>query len=110
MPTLPSWPYYRDYDRLMRHWDSLLPGRIYECRYEILIADEEAESRRLIEFLGLPWDSACMQFYENGRAVHTASKWQVRQPIYTSSVKRWKNYEGKIQPLIEALGDLADLT
>ena len=101
--------YYREYDRLMRHWNTVLPGRIHEVRYEAMIADQEAESRRLIEFLGLPWDDACLRFEENDRAVATASRWQVRQPIYTSSVKRWKNYEDKIQPLIDALGDLAEV-
>jgi len=101
--------YYREYDRLMRHWHALLPGRIYESRYETMIADQEAESRRLIEFLGLPWDDACLRFYENDRTVTTPSRWQVRQPIYASSVKRWKKYGDKIQPLVDALGDLADV-
>jgi len=101
--------YYREYHRLMRHWDALLPGRIYECNYETMIADQEAESRRLIDFLGLPWDDACLRFYETDRSVTTPSRWQVRQPIYKTSVKRWKKYENKIQPLIEALGDLADV-
>lgn len=101
--------YYREYRRLMRHWDALLPGRIYECNYETMIADQEAESRRLIDFLGLPWDDACLRFYEADRSVTTPSRWQVRQPIYKTSVKRWKKYENKIQPLIEALGDLADV-
>lgn len=99
--------YYREYKRLMDHWNALLPGRIYECNYETMIADQEAESRRLIDFLGLPWDDACLSFYETERSVTTPSRWQVRQPIYASSVKRWKRYENKIQPLIEALGDLA---
>ena len=101
--------YYREYKRLMDHWNALLPGRIYECNYETMIADQEAELRRLIDFLGLPWDDACLRFYETERAVTTPSRWQVRQPIYQSSVKRWKKYENKIQPLIEALGDLADV-
>ena len=101
--------YYREYDRLMRHWNAVLPGRIYECHYANLIADQEAETRRLIDHLGLPWDEACLRFYEQDRSVNTASRLQVRQPIYTSSLKRWKNYEGNIQPLIEALGDLADV-
>jgi tetratricopeptide (TPR) repeat protein len=101
--------YYREYDRLMKHWNAVLPGRIYECRYETLIAEQEAESRRLIEFLGLPWDDACLNFERNDRAVVTASNWQVRQPIYSSSIKRWKNYENEIQPLIDALGDLAEV-
>jgi tetratricopeptide (TPR) repeat protein len=101
--------YYREYHRLMEHWKALLPGRIYECNYETMIADQEAESRRLIEFLGLPWDDACLSFYETDRSVTTPSRWQVRQPIYKTSVKRWKKYGNKIQPLIEALGDLADV-
>lgn len=101
--------YYREYARLMRHWYALLPGRIHECRYEAMIADQEAESRRLIDFLGLPWDEACLNFHETERSVTTPSRWQVRQPIYASSVKRWKRYENKIQPLIEALGDLAEV-
>jgi tetratricopeptide (TPR) repeat protein len=101
--------YYREYDRLMRHWNAVLPGRIYEIGYETLIADQETESRKLIDYLGLPWDDACLHFEKNDRAVITASNWQVRQPIYTTSVKRWKNYEGKIQPLIDALGDLAQV-
>lgn len=101
--------YYREYDRLMTHWKALLPGRIFENRYEELISDQEAQSRRLIDHLGLPWDDACLRFFEKEGSVRTISRWQVRQPIYTSSVKRWKNYGGKIQPLIDALGDLADI-
>jgi tetratricopeptide (TPR) repeat protein len=101
--------YYREYKRLMDHWNALLPDRIYECNYETIIADQEAETRRLIDFLGLPWDDACLRFHETERSVTTPSRWQVRQPIYQSSVKRWKKYESKIGPLIEALGDLAHL-
>ncbi|MER8527463.1 sulfotransferase [Mesorhizobium sp. M0814] len=101
--------YYREYDRLMRHWDKVFPGRIFESRYETLVADQEAQSRRLIDHLGLPWDDACLRFFENDGSVNTASRWQVRQPIYNSSIKQWKNYESKIQPLIDALGDLAEL-
>jgi tetratricopeptide (TPR) repeat protein len=100
--------YYREYVRLMRHWNVLLPGRIHECRYEAITQDQEGESRRLIDFLGVPWDDACLRFYETERSVTTPSRWQVRQPIYQSSVKRWKKYERKIQPLIDALGDLAE--
>ncbi|MDX8531242.1 sulfotransferase [Mesorhizobium sp. VK25A] len=100
--------YYREYDRLMRHWNEVFPGRILENRYETLVEDQEAQSRRLIDYLGLPWDDACLRFFDREGAVTTPSRWQVRQPIYKSSVKRWKNYETEIQPLIEALGDLAD--
>ncbi|MDF2389257.1 sulfotransferase, partial [Nostoc ellipsosporum NOK] len=85
--------YYREYDRLMRHWNEVLPGRIFENRYETLVEDQEAQSRQLIDHLGLPWDDACLRFFEREGAVTTPSRWQVRQPIYKSSVKRWKNYE-----------------
>jgi tetratricopeptide (TPR) repeat protein len=99
--------YYREYDRLMRHWNKLLQGRIYESHYEDLVAHQERESRKLIACLDLPWDDACLRFHESERTVNTISRWQVRQPIYASSVQRWKNYESKLQPLIAALGDLA---
>ncbi|BCG89353.1 sulfotransferase [Mesorhizobium sp. 113-3-9] len=101
--------YYREYDRLMRHWNEVFPGRIFENRYETLVEDQDAQSRRLIDYLGLPWDNACLRFFDREGAVTTPSRWQVRQPMYKSSVKRWKNYESEIQPLIEALGDLADV-
>ncbi|TPK69103.1 tetratricopeptide repeat protein [Mesorhizobium sp. B2-4-19] len=100
--------YYREYDRLMQHWNKIFPGLIFENRYETLVDDQEAQSRRLIDYLGLPWDDACLRFFDRDGSVNTPSRWQVRQPIYKSSVKRWKNYESEIQPLIEALGDLAD--
>jgi tetratricopeptide (TPR) repeat protein len=101
--------YYREHDRLMRHWNNIFPGRIFENRYETLIDNQEEQSRRLIDYLGLPWDDACLRFFDRDGSVNTYSKWQVRQPIYRSSVKRWKNYESEIQPLIEALGDLAEV-
>lgn len=101
--------YYREYDRLMCHWNKVLPGRIFENRYETLIENQEEQSRRLIDHLGLPWADDCLRFFDRDGSVNTYSNWQVRQPIYTSSVKRWKNYESEIQPLIEALGDLAEV-
>ncbi|MDX8524644.1 sulfotransferase [Mesorhizobium sp. MSK_1335] len=100
--------YYREYDRLMRHWNNVIPGRILENRYETLIENQEEQSRRVIDYLGLRWDDACLRFFDRDGSVNTYSHWQVRQPIYKSSVKRWKNYESEIRPLIEALGDLAD--
>ncbi|WP_284277457.1 tetratricopeptide repeat-containing sulfotransferase family protein [Mesorhizobium huakuii] len=101
--------YYREYDRLMRHWGRIFPGRIFENRYETLIENQEEQSRRLIDYLGLPWDDACLRFFDRDGSVNTYSRWQVRQPIYKSSVKRWRNYESEIQPLIESLGDLAEV-
>lgn len=100
--------YYREYNRLMRHWNNVLPGRIFENRYEAMIENQEEQSRRLIDYLGLPWNDACLRYFERDGSVNTYSRWQVRQPIYKTSVKRWKSYEGEIQPLIEALGDLAE--
>lgn len=102
--------YYREYVRLMDHWKRVLPIPIFEVRYEDMIADQEAMTRKLIDFVALPWDDACLRFYETERAVTTPSRWQVRQPIYGSSVKRWKNYEQHLTPLITALGDLADVS
>ncbi|PWJ92878.1 tetratricopeptide repeat protein [Mesorhizobium loti] len=99
--------YYREYDRLMRHWDVVFPGQILQNRYEDMVSDQEGQSRRLIDHLGLPWDDACLRFFDKGGAVNTFSRWQVRQPIYTSSVNRWKSYGSAIKPLIDALGDLA---
>ncbi|WP_064995294.1 hypothetical protein [Mesorhizobium sp. WSM1497] len=84
------------------------PGSYLENRCETLIENQEEQSRRLIDYLGLPWDDACA-FLTGAAPKNTYSNWQVRQPIYTSSVKRWKNYESEIQPLIEALGDLAEV-
>lgn len=80
-------------------------GRIDEAAAAL----RENIARRLIDFLGLPWDDACLRFYENDRTVTTPSRWQVRQPIYASSVRRWEKSGDSIQPLIDALGDLADL-
>lgn len=101
--------YYREYDRLMRHWAEVFPGLIFESHYEALIEDQEERSRQLIDYLGLPWHDACLRFFDRDGVIATPSRWQVRQPIYNSSVKRWKNYEAMIQPLIESLGDLADV-
>jgi len=98
--------YYRQHIRLMQHWQDVMPGRIFEMRYEALVDDLEGQSRRMVDFVGLPWDPACLQFFETDRTVATISKWQVRQPIYKTSVTRWKPYEPHLGPLKTALGDL----
>lgn len=96
--------YYREYLRLMQHWRSVLPPGIFmEVQYEELVADQEAVSRKLIAFCGLEWDERCLEFYKNERPVSTASSWQVRQPIYTSSTARWKRYEPYLGPLAQLL-------
>jgi hypothetical protein len=98
--------YYREYKRLMDHWQSVLPSQIYQLRYERLTADFEAEARKVIDFLGLPWNDACLNFHNSQRTVRTFSRQQVRKPAYRTSVERWRHYEKELEPLLVALGDL----
>lgn len=95
--------YYRQYERLMKHWAQAAPIQIYSVRYEELVRDQQAATRRLLGFCGLDWHECQTRFESNGRPVNTASLWQVRQPIHQRSVDRWKNYERHLQPLKEAL-------
>ncbi len=98
---------YRD---LMAHWRDVLPLSMLEVDYENMIADQEGQSRRIIDFLGLEWDGACLDFHKTERQVRTASNWQVRQPIYKSSVGKWKAYEKHIGSLLNVLnGDKGPL-
>jgi Flp pilus assembly protein TadD len=100
--------YYRQYQRLMDHWRRVLPpDRFIEVEYERLIADRETESRRLVAFCGLGWDDACLAPERNERVVKTASRWQARQPIYATSVERWRRYEPWLGALRELLDDAA---
>lgn len=99
--------YYREYWGLMNHWKSVSKIPIFEMPYEATVADLEGQARALVAYVGLPWDDACLKFNESSNQVSTISNWQVRQPIYSTSVKRWKVYEKHIGPLIEGLGDLA---
>jgi tetratricopeptide (TPR) repeat protein len=97
--------FYGYYERLMAHWRSVLPAeRFIEVDYESVVDDFEGEARRLIAFLGLPWDGACLNFHENRRVVRTASVNQVRQPIYRTSKGRWTSYAAYLAPLLETLG------
>ncbi len=101
--------YYKEYLRLMWHWQSLVPDRILTLRYEELVAKPEEETRRLLEFIGLPWDSRCLRFHERGAMVKTFSRQQVRSAVHQGSTGRWKNYRSQLQPLLEILGDEIDL-
>ena len=93
--------YRREYERLMLHWREVMPAdRYFEFNYEDLVADQEGMSRKLIDFCGLEWDEACLNYHENERAIKTASIWQVRQKIYTTSVERWRHYVPHISPLM----------
>ena len=98
--------YYRDYAALMDYWREVLPMPILDVDYESLVADPEGQSRRLVDFVGLDWDPACLEFHAGGRAIHTISRAQVRQPIYDTSIGRWRRYEKHLGPLRAALGDL----
>lgn len=95
--------YQRMTDRLMAHWKSVLDVPILEVDYEKLVAEPQKQIRRLLEFVGLPWDERCMSFHHNRRVVATASQAQVRRPIYHSSIGRWRHYEKWIGPLRAAL-------
>jgi hypothetical protein len=90
----------------MRHWRDVLPLPILEIPYESYVQDTENTARRLLEFCGLGWHDTCLAFYETKRGVRTPSRWQVRQPIYASSVGRWKYYERQLLPLQRTLAPI----
>ncbi|WP_017932112.1 tetratricopeptide repeat-containing sulfotransferase family protein [Robiginitomaculum antarcticum] len=101
--------FYRQFDDLMSHWRATIPqDRFIEVRYEDIIFGQENQTRRLLDFCGLDWDDACMRFHENTAPVSTASSVQVRQPLYSGSIGRWKKYGDKLDGLKAALGNLAD--
>jgi len=92
--------YYTEYHRLMQHWQATLPqGAMLDLRYENLVEAPELWARRLVEFAGLPWDAACLDFHLSYRTVITSSRWQVRQQISKSSMGRWRHYESFVEPL-----------
>jgi tetratricopeptide (TPR) repeat protein len=95
--------FYFEYDRLMKHWHEVLPGKVLDVQYEEVVDDLEAQVRRILDYCELSWDDACLRFYESDRAVKTASSEQVRKPIYASSKHRWRDYENELEPLIEVL-------
>ena len=100
--------YYRDYIELMSHFDEVLPGRIHRVHYEAMVEDTESEIRRLLDYCGLPFEEACLRFFENERGVRTPSSEQVRSPIYRESLKQWRHYETLLGPLVESLGPVLD--
>lgn len=91
--------YFIQFDRLMKHWRSVLPGRIVEIEYERLVEEQEATTRRLLEWCGLPWNEQCLRFEDNQAPVATASTVQVRSPMFRSSMQRWKRYEPQLREL-----------
>ena len=95
--------YYLEYDRVMKHWQEILPNEILDLEYEKLVENQEHETKRLLEFCGLDWEEHCLKFYETKRSINTASSEQVRQPIYKGAINSWRHYEKYIGPLIEIL-------
>jgi tetratricopeptide (TPR) repeat protein len=100
--------YYRDYVELMAHFDAVLAGQIHRVFYEAMIDDTESEVRRLLSYCGLPFETSCLNFYENRRAVRTASKQQVRQPIFRDGKEQWRHFERWLDPLRTTLGTVVD--
>jgi tetratricopeptide (TPR) repeat protein len=100
--------YYLQYQRMMDHWAAVLPGRVLTVQYEEVVADFENQVRRLLEFCGLPWEDACLRFYESDRPVRTPSAEQVRQPIYDRSVGHWRNYAQYLDKLITVIEPIRD--
>jgi hypothetical protein len=92
----------------MAHFDTVLPGRVLRVHHERMVEDTEAEVRRLLEYCGLPFEEACLKFYENERAVRTASSEQVRQPIFREGLDHWRHYERWLGPLKESLGPVLE--
>ena len=96
--------FYRYYEVLMEHWQRVLPtGVMLDLRYEDIIAGLDREARKIVAHCGLDWDNRCLSFYETHRPIRTSSALEVRQPIYRSSIGRWRAYEAWLEPLIEAL-------
>ncbi len=97
--------YYRTYLALMRHWDEVLPGRILRVHHEDVVADLEGSVRRMLDYCGLAFEPACIEFYKTKRSVRTPSSEQVRQPIFREGLEQWKKYQPWLDPLKSALGD-----
>ncbi len=100
--------YYRDYVELMAHFDTVLPGRVHRVLYENVIADPEGEVRKLLDYCGLPFEEGCLRYYENDRAVRTASSEQVRRPLFSDALDHWQNYAPWLEPLEAGLGAVLD--
>ena len=99
---------YKRYWDLMKHWRETFPGRMLEVRYEDMVGNLEKQARNIIDYLELPWNESCLDFHQNKRTVRTASASQVKQPIYNTSVNRWREYEAQLAPLLDEIGDLVE--
>jgi hypothetical protein len=97
--------YYRNYAQIVRHWRAVAPGAMLDVRYEDLVSDTERQARRMLAYAGLPWDARCLEFHRNTRVVETASRAQVRRPIYRDAVDRWRHFERHLAPLAKLVAD-----
>ena len=97
--------YYKDYVKLMKHWDEVLPGKILHVQYEDVVNDLDNQVKRILDYCELPFEENCINFHKTERNVRTPSSEQVRQPIYKSGLEQWKNFEPWLQPLKDALGE-----
>ncbi|KZX60105.1 hypothetical protein A3709_12420 [Halioglobus sp. HI00S01] len=100
--------YYLQYQRMMDHWDEVLPGKVLHVQYEDTVADLDTQVRRILDFLELPFEQGCVDFHQTDRAVRTASSEQVRQPIYSSGIGYWRRYEGHLDELKDVLEPILD--
>jgi len=91
------------YYQVMEKWNAALPGRVFDIHYEDILDDQEDATRQLLDYCGLTWNAACMNFFETDRQVSTPSDWQVRLPIFSSSRDRWKHYDKHLGSLIRSL-------
>jgi hypothetical protein len=98
--------YYRQYVKLMDHWEQVLPGFVLRVTYEDVVNDLIAQVERILEFCNLPFEDACVEFFKTRRSIRTPSAEQVRQPIYKSGLEQWRHYEPWLAPLKEALGPI----
>jgi len=92
----------------MKHWQDLIPGKVLDVHYEVTVTDLESQVRRILEHCGLPFEESCVRFHETKRAVNTASSEQVRQPIYTGALGKWRRYEDHLGVLQNQLGFIVD--
>ena len=100
--------YYRMYVELMAHWDAVLPGKVLRVQHETLVGDLQGNVRRILDFCGLGFEPACLEFYKTERSIRTASSEQVRQPIFTEGLTQWRHFEPWLGPLKSALGELVE--
>ena len=100
--------YYRDYVRLMDHWDEVLPGRVLRVQHEDVLDDLEGQVARILDYVGVPFEQGCVEFHKTKRAVRTASSEQVRQPIFKSAIEQWRHFEPWLDPLKDALGPVLE--